>query len=89
MQEVIGAASLEAADRVDRLDLEHGGDTGAGAERLTDELRRVQKGRVDHLGGFANSLDRDGGIHDRQDIWGARSRRRPGGSQGGVLTLTR
>jgi len=63
VQDVIGAAALEAADRVDRFDLEHGGDSGAIAERLADKLRRVEEGGVDDARRFFDSGDGDAGVH--------------------------
>ena len=54
---VVGAANLEGADRLQRLELEEDlGLAGLGRER---HERRAQRGLVDVRGGLADRVDRD------------------------------
>jgi hypothetical protein len=62
VKQVVGAAALEAADRVLRFDLEDGGDAGAPAERLADELRRVEENGVDDPSRLTDPFDPDGRV---------------------------
>ncbi len=59
MQEIVGAAALEAAYRIDRLDLEKNRHTESLAEWFGHELRRVEEDGIDRGGGLADVLDRD------------------------------
>ncbi len=67
VQKVIGAATLERADRVDALDLEDRCHPEAVGERLAHVLRRVPENGIDRFRGFANSIDRDVRVHGADD----------------------
>src|SRR5439155_1637797 len=63
VQQVVGATTLERADWIGRLDLEHHCHTKPLAELFALVLRHVEEDGIDYGSGLTNSVDRDGGIH--------------------------
>src|SRR3989475_10097187 len=63
VEQVVGATTLERADWIGRLDLEHHCHTKPLAELFALVLRHVEEDGIDDGRGLTNSVDRDGGIH--------------------------
>jgi hypothetical protein len=61
-EEQLGAAALERADRVHRLDLEDQPHAQLVGQRLALELRRGEEHRIDQAGGRLDPLQQDAGL---------------------------
>src|SRR5438445_219072 len=74
VEEEVGAAAFEAADRVDRFDLQHYRHAELVAQRLAHVLGRVEEDGIDHGRGLADAVDGDRSIHELGTLKQSRSK---------------